>query len=83
MGRERRELVPGSGERGPRQHGVSRASPHVQPLHEGVQNGTTMGQTHWKLLIQMFLQGLSQGCFENRLGHNADLLQATKRVGFC
>jgi hypothetical protein len=81
-GERRRDPVPGSGERGPRQRGVSRASPCVLPLHAGVQNGTTTGQARWKLPIRLFLQGLPQGCFENRLGHNADLLQATKRTSF-
>jgi hypothetical protein len=75
--------VPGSRERGPRQRGVSRASSRVQPLHEGVQNGTTTGQARLELPIQAFLEGMSQGCFENRLEHNAEVLQATKRAGFC
>jgi hypothetical protein len=34
---------------------VSRTSPRVQPLHEGVQNRTITGQTRWELPIQAFL----------------------------
>jgi hypothetical protein len=83
LNRERSEPVTRSGERGPRQHGVSCTSPSVQPLHTGVQNDTTMGLTPEKLLIGAFLHGLTQGCFENRLGHNVNLLQATKWAGFC
>jgi hypothetical protein len=75
--------VLGSGERAPRQRGVSRASSRVQPLHGNVQNGTITGHAHWKLPVQAFLQGLYQGCFENRLTHNTELLQATKRTDFC
>jgi hypothetical protein len=52
----------------------------VQPLHEGVQNRTTTGQARWKLPIQAFLQDMSRGCFENRLVHNAESLQATKLI---
>jgi hypothetical protein len=57
-GERRRELVTGSGSEG-QERGVSHASPRVQPLHEAVQNGTTTGQTGWKLLIRPFLQSLS------------------------
>jgi hypothetical protein len=42
-GERQRESVIGSRERGPRQHGVSRASSCVQLLHEGVQNRTIRG----------------------------------------
>jgi hypothetical protein len=52
-------------------------------LHAGVQNGTTTGQTRWKLPIRAFIQDVYQGCFKNQLDHNMNLLQPTKLIDFC
>jgi hypothetical protein len=55
----------------------------VQLLHAGVQNGTTMGLAPEKLSIRAFLQGLSQGCFENRFLQKRGSAQATKQSENC
>jgi hypothetical protein len=56
------------------------ASPRLQPLHEGVQNWTRMGQAGWKWPIQTLLSGLSPRCLKKQLCHNADTFQTTKRT---
>jgi hypothetical protein len=76
--RERSEPVTERGERGQRKRGVSRASPRMQQLHARVQNWTTTGHVGWKRMIRVLLPGLTQGCFENQLGHNAEAVRATK-----